>query len=261
MRQVIRGQMPKTKSGYGRSQSGQGVIEGACATWLVTAVTVGGLLLLLNTYVASQYASTINTIASAAAHYAEGKRVWIGVTRPDYDATNIESESRYLADVLLAKAGLNASSSFKLWQEEVQDTSLNAKITVTKVEITVDGLSTIGNIGIPIFSLTGSGMSADAAVPPYGVLAMAIVNDEDASKHKIVAVPCYGVYTAVDYGGTSVAEWTEHPQFPVGDILTPTKLAGIGVREATITSYSPTATRGASVQVVNSSGQCSAYAW
>ena len=88
-----------------RNSHGQALAEGAAALILLTAIIVGGVLLILGTGTLAYYKIKLATVTSAVAKVAVDGRYWLGAQRPDFNATTVQNNATTLATDLLGKAG------------------------------------------------------------------------------------------------------------------------------------------------------------
>lgn len=172
-----------------RSMSGAVIAEGAAAAVMLTVLGVGLLLLILNTVILGDASYKLTVVASGAARNIDAAKFWLGMKRDDYDPAKAQSNARALADSMLDAVGLPRTTDFKV--TETQSNIGGTKTTISVVRLTVGGLKTAGGFFPPFVQLSGSGVSCDNAVPPYGVGLLFLVEPTDDRNNQAIFFPIY----------------------------------------------------------------------
>lgn len=166
-----------------RSNRGQALTEGVGALALITALSVGVVLLILGTGTLAFYKIKIAAVTDAAAKVAVDDRFWLGAQRPNYDPSAAASHAAATANTMLGQLGLPPAASFTF-----DDSSIPGFVKIT---ITVNALRIVSGGILPgLVSMT------DTAIEPYILqlpIATATLNYTDATHKRIIGldVPAY----------------------------------------------------------------------
>jgi hypothetical protein len=154
-----------------RKASGQAIVQGTAAMWLIVTIGLSMFYLLLNVGLGVLYQEKINHIAKAAADHLSRGAYWLGMAmEPETRNPDREQEAKDLVNKMLKEIGLPPHSN---WVHNL-DVGSDYKVAVTSVSFTVGGINTIGQSFSPVgallsaFSLTASGTSSEWANPAYG---------------------------------------------------------------------------------------------
>ncbi len=174
-----------------RNSHGQALAEGAAALILLTAIIVGGVLLILGTGTLAYYKIKLATVTSAVAKVAVDGRYWLGAQRPDFNATTVQNNATTLATDLLGKAGFPSQviSSATVTVDFASDP--NAAI----VTIAVSYLPIVsGGILPSVASMQDTEAEPYILNRPIGVLRAGYQNMSGGTSDVVagVNVPCYG---------------------------------------------------------------------
>lgn len=147
-----------------RNGRGAAIAEGAAISVLVTMLAVALLLLLLNTAIVGGYSYKLLVVANETAKQINASKYWLGMPRDDFNQEEAEANGREFANALLGTFLLPNASSFSVTENRVRFGGIETP--VTRVELTVLGLKTVGGVFGPI-GLTATGISSENSVPPY----------------------------------------------------------------------------------------------
>jgi hypothetical protein len=155
-----------------RSSKGQGLVEGACGTIIVTTVFVLLTAFAVNFYLTMVAHEKLRLVATECARVVDGKRYWLGMKRPDPQgklAAAAKASATTLADALCAKLGLPTPRNIDLVEEDAGDGS----ITYTTCTVTCAGIRLpygFDKIFPSILTITETGVAGDMAAEPYALL-------------------------------------------------------------------------------------------
>jgi hypothetical protein len=163
---------------------GQGIVEGTVGLMLVVAGIVLGTLLLMCTGFAVNYKTKLAVVAQETSGYVQGRQMWIGTLRPDYNPTKIREEAKDVANELLKRFGMPPFSKIQFKETTTGENRF------CEVSLTVDKLRIPGGGILPSFiSLTETGVSINNSETCWGYAQLRI---NGANSNAGIVVPCIG---------------------------------------------------------------------
>ncbi len=123
-----------------RNYHGQALAEGAAALILLTAIIVGGVLLILGTGTLAYYKIKLAAVTSAAAKVAVDGRYWLGAQRPDYNEATVKADVTSTVQDLLGRIGLPAASAVVNVDFATDPKAVIVKLTVSALPIISGGI-------------------------------------------------------------------------------------------------------------------------
>jgi hypothetical protein len=243
------------------SARGSVLLEGVIGMVLIIGVLVGGLLLLINTYLVMVYQDKLRVVADATARYASGKQYWLGMKRPDYKEAEAHEQARQLANSLLHEIGLPSASSVEILQTKFQAPGVEGMTDKVNVRIMVNGIRTIGNAFIPFLNITGTGTAFENALPPYCVAQTYSLNENDPNNVKRIQYPAYGADVISAAGVTTPTARKNHsPYGHFGEFAMPFTYVGTATIRHRQVDY-PADLNGPAIVRVDENGSYSRYSW
>jgi hypothetical protein len=177
----------KLQSGS-RVSSGQAMAEMAASLVIGIPIAVALVFLILDVVFMGTYLYKIQIAAEEAAKTIEGQKYWLGMPRPDFNQDQANNSAQLVADAVLNKLGLPASSGINV-EESTVTGSNGVPVTLSKVTVTVNQLAVPGGY-IPTFAMSAAGVSTTADTYVYRALQLSI-DDPTGRPEWTTVVPVY----------------------------------------------------------------------
>lgn len=193
--------------------SGQGMIEGAAGSVIVTLVFVYLIMLGVNIYSAVVYSQRLQFVANSAAEAYNQRRFWLGTIRPTWKPEEAERAAKRVASELLNQLDLPPATELSFRNVMGNDYSY------TEAKLKVGGLKipyTVDKVFPSVIELGVTGLAAEASAPPYASFraVVPIEGQVDAfgrsttKRYHVAALPSFGFST----GTTALARpFNERP--------------------------------------------------
>lgn len=210
----------RKSAGQVRNVRGQALVESACGLVVITIVFVLLVGFGINTYAALTFGTKLQIVAMETARVLDDERLWLGVQRPDYEASVSQQKAETVGAVVADKLGLDGKSvtfafeevGVKNGDEELgRMTVVTASIGLAKLPFELGVFPT----GIPV---SATAASARGTVQPYAVcdIDAPIKREGGATGPKDgVRIPVYGFFRRTGLGEPQTIT-TGDPNLPPG---------------------------------------------